>query len=53
MAGLGSEGAREGKEGSKPYDYGGFMWGVSDSASTRVYTNVLVVYEHLGVFPEW
>ena len=55
MAGLGSEGAREGERGLKPCDYGGFMWGGCRIVLQRVlvYTDVLVVYEHLCVFPEW
>ena len=51
ISGLGSEGAREGKGGSKPCDY---WWGVSDSAltSSGLHPLVLIVYEHLRVFPD-
>ena len=53
MAGLGSEGAREAEEGQSHAIISGFMWGCRIVLQrVLVYTDVLVVYEHLCVFPE-
>ena len=55
MAGLGSEGAREGKGGSKPCDY--ILVGLCGGCRivlqrVLAYTDVLIVYEHLCMFPD-